>query len=38
MQIIYKTYDGTSDTEDLLIKEAIEIQNDGFKKLEYSNI
>lgn len=38
MQIIYKTYDGTSDTEDLLIKEAVKIQNDGFKKLEYSNI
>ena len=38
MQVIYKTYDGTADTEHLLIKEAIEIQNDGFKKLEYSNI
>ena len=38
MQVIYKSYDGTSDTEDLLIKEAIEIQNDGFKKLEYANV
>lgn len=38
MQVIYKTYDGTSDTKDLLIKEAVEIQSDGFKKLEYANI
>lgn len=38
MEIVYKTYDGTSDTEDLLVKEVIEIQEDGFKKLEYANI
>lgn len=38
MQVIYQYYDGTSNTEDLLIKEVIEVQDDGFKKLEYSNI
>ena len=38
MEVIYEHYDGTSDTEDLLIKEVIEVQNDGFKKLEYANI
>lgn len=38
MSVRYKTYDGTSETKDLIKSESVVVDETMFKKLQYSNI